>query len=367
MYLDHAATARYHPIVRSFLAELPDLLPNSSSSHGAGMQIRRKVDNTRRIIADALGVYPEEIYFTGSATEGNALIHLGLSKRSHVITSEVEHSSVEQNLLMAESRGAEVTRLPLIDGTLSTEQVLEALKPNTRLVSIMTINNEVGNRFQLEGLSVELMKRNIHFHRDGVQSLGKYPIQAHDYGSAVFSPHKFGSLEGVGIVYIHREARISPLYGGGGHERGLRSGTLNVPAILCAGVVLQELLPHLEEYREKVERMRSMVLKTGAELGGTTLSRENGSSYLVHMAFEDLPAEVIVNALSAEEIYVSAGSACSNSSKKISRVMRGFSKNPSIVSGSLRFSFSPFDDEEEVLAACLKIRDIIIELRRGIV
>ncbi len=366
MYLDHAATARYHPQVSSFLSEFPSLVSNASSSHGAGMRVRRQVDAVRRLIADTIGVYPEEIYFTGSATEGNALIHLGLLTRGHVITTEVEHSSVEQNLLLAQKRGVEITRLTLVDDTLTTEQVLRALRKDTRLVSIMSINNETGHRFPMEGLEEELRKRKIHYHRDAVQSLGKYPFQARNMGSAVFSPHKYGSLEGLGIVYLHRDVKVPPLYGGGGHEKGLRSGTHNVPAILCAGEVLKAITPVMEENRQKVHEMRSMILEAGRELGAGTLSREDGSSYLVNLTFSDLPAEVVVNALSTSGIYVSAGSACSSGAKGVSRVIRGFTKDPAQEKGAVRFSFSPYDDPEEVRRACRKMKDVITELRRGI-
>ncbi|HHX04104.1 MAG TPA: aminotransferase class V-fold PLP-dependent enzyme [Tissierellia bacterium] len=366
MYLDHAATARYHPLVRSFLCDLPPLLPNASSSHKAGMQIRREVDAARKVIADAIGVYPEEIYFTGSATEANALVTLGLLSRGHVITSEVEHSSMEQNLLLAQNRGVRITRLPLVDGMLSTEQVLEAVEEDTRLVSIMSINNEVGHRFALEGLEEELQRRNIHFHRDAVQSLGKYPFHARNLKSAVFSPHKYGSLEGVGILYLHRDVKLPALYGGGGHEKGLRSGTHNVPAILSAGFVLEAILPHMESYEEKVRAMRSEVLRAGEELGASSLSLDSGSAYVLNLTFPDLPAEVIVNALSAEGIYISAGSACSSAGKSVSRVIRGFTDDPMKERGAVRLSFSPFDSLEDVTQACQKMKEVITELRRGI-
>lgn len=366
MYLDHAATARMHPAAAAFLSELPPLIANPSSSHGAGLAIRRRIDRVRQTVADAIGVYPEEIYFTGSASEANALIHLSLRQKAHIVTTQVEHSSVEQNLLLAERRGVRVTRVALREGTLHTEDILRAIEKDTKLVSIMSINNETGHRFHLEGLDEELLRRGIHFHRDAVQSLGKYPFSARSLTSASFSPHKIGSLSGLGILYLKNGAKAAPLYGGGGQEKGLRSGTHNTLSILCAGEVLSASLSKMQEHLSLAEEMRGIVRAGMEEIGGVTLSPADGSKYILSISLPDLPAEVVVSALSREGIYISAASACSSAAKGVSRVIRGFTSEPALEKGALRFSFSPFDQRKDVAQTMIKINEVIEGLRRGI-
>lgn len=361
MYFDHAATS---PCSQQLLKRLPFLAEkaayNPSSSHSGGISTRKELQSVRRKVSDVLSCSEEEIYFTSGATEANNMVLRGMAQRKsgHIVSSNVEHDSVEKNLLFLEQKGYEVTRLS--PDRLTTSDVLDALKENTFLVSIMTVQNELGSIYTLEGLGKELRKRGVYYHRDAVQSFGKIPFrpskESVDFAS--FSGHKLGALKGLGILYVRNGIKLAPLFLGGGQERGLRAGTENTLGILSLGEVLAEL--NLEKNYGYVQKLKDEVSEGIMRLGGECLCKEGDSPYILALSFP-LPAEVLLSALSMKGAYLSAGSACHAKSKAQARILPYL--DPSFASGYLRLSLSPHNSLVEVQTFLLLLEETLKELK----
>lgn len=348
MYFDHASTSPPSDSLNRSLYELSLLSQyNPSSSHKGGLELRKRLTTVRAQVACLIGARPEEIYFTSGATESNNLVLQGLSynKKGHILSSAVEHDSVEETLVFLEKQGISVTRLSPKQ-LRSKESVLEHLREDTFLVSVMCVQNESGERYPLEGLGEILEKKEILYHRDGVQAFGKIPlnVKKENIDFASFSSHKLGGLKGLGILYAKRGLPLHPLFYGGSQEANLRPGTENTLAILALGYILEERSV-MEDYTY-VEKLNKRLRMGFENLGGTLLSLEGASPYILAVSFP-VPSEVLLTALSLKDIYVSAGSACHANSKRQARIVP-FLENMELGKGMLRFSLSTNNTLEEI-------------------
>ncbi|NLY37617.1 MAG: cysteine desulfurase [Tissierellia bacterium] len=360
MYFDHASTSPPSDSLNRSLYELSLLSRyNPSSSHKEGLELRKRLQRVRLQVGKLIGAPEDEIYFTSGATEANNLALQGLcfNKKGHILSSAVEHASIEEALVFLESRGFNVTRLDPKNLT-NKEIVLDNLREDTFMVSIMTVQNETGENYPLDGLGKALSKRGIIYHRDSVQAFGKIPVNVKAQGIdlASFSSHKLGGLKGLGILYCRKSLGIHPLFFGGGQEKGLRPGTENTLGILALGKVLEERNLSSDYLYVKDINAR---LRTGFEqLGGSLLSTPQASPYILAVSFP-IPSEVLLTALSLKGVYVSAGSACHANSGKEARIVP-FLENKELGRGMLRFSISTdtslkeVEDMLEILSATLK-------------
>ncbi|NLN94364.1 MAG: cysteine desulfurase, partial [Candidatus Hydrogenedens sp.] len=334
IYADNAATAPLSE--RAFEAMLPflrDQYGNASSMYTLGVQARRGVEKARKQIADALNCEAAEIVFNSGGSEGNNWIIKGVAERfregeTHIITTAVEHPSVLGLCRLLEEKGVRLTVLPVDSGgRINPGDVEKALCPETRLVSVMMANNEVGTIQPVAEIGALLNDRGILFHSDAVQAMGQIPVDVSalqvDFLSA--SAHKFNGPKGMGFVYKRAGVELPSLIIGGGQEKGQRAGTENVAGIVAMGVALEENVAHMQRAAEiKTELVAATVSAlrnsiTSVEINGDPEHRLPG---IVNLSFKKLSGEVLVNLLSLKGICISASSACAAAKNQSSHVLR---------------------------------------------
>jgi len=372
-YFDHAATtkpsqaalARYQEVARTYWG-------NPSAKYPEGQRAHTLLEEIRTSIATMLAILPNELIFTSGATEANDIIFQSLLWRlnpGEVIISGIEHSSVIQQQRLLEQRGWKVITLRAPNGFVQGEELAKALTPQTRLVSIMSLNNAVGT---LQNMSIltqivrqyeQTTQRPIHFHSDATQHLGKLPISLHewDVDSASFSAHKFHGPRGVGFLY-NRNQGVENLSRGGGQEGGLRGGTENLAGIAAMEVALKETLQNQAEAIQHVTELNTLLRNELAPPVTILTPKKNASPYIITVA-TPLPAEVAVRMLSDRGFSVSSGSACSsNARSKGERVLEVMDINPHDRSGAIRISFGLENSVEETRNLAQAINQIAKEM-----
>lgn len=378
-YFDNSATTRcLDPVVDIVVKTMKEDYGNPSSRHGKGMEAEQYLRKSREIIAKTLKVKEKEIFFTSGGTESNnwAIIETALANQragKHVVTTAVEHAAVIQPMMYLKELGFEVTFLP-VDGTgrISLEELENALREDTILVSMMYVNNELGTREPVEEAAVLVKKKcpKALFHTDAIQAYGKYQIYPKKIGVDLLSVsgHKIHGPKGVGFLYVDEKAKIRPLILGGGQQKGMRSGTDNVPGIAGLGVAAeaayqdfaakQALLRSLKEYfSEKVATLPDT--RINGPLG------ELGAPHIVSVGFAGVRSEVLLHALEERGIYVSSGSACSsNKTLPVSTVLREIHLDSQYLDSTVRFSFCTQNTKEEIDYCMDTLRELLPVLRR---
>lgn len=380
IYLDYQATTPIDPAV---LAEMMNALTMnfgnaSSKTHIFGWEARDAVEVARSRVAALINANKEEIIFTSGATESNYSAILGVSRfspmsanRKHVITSKLEHSSLRSCCQLLESQGFEVTYLsPDKDGLIRVEDVLAAIRPDTFLISLMLVNNEIGVINPIAEIGKILKERypNITFHTDGTQGLGKITVDvnAMNVDLMSMSAHKIYGPKGVGGLYIRRDLQrqIMPVIRGGGQESGIRGGTLNVPGIVGFGKACDrslELLPNESRRLKDLSQKFYDILKTGfpnLRLNGSATQRVGGN---LNLTFPGVDGEALMAALS-REVAVSSGAACQGGSANISHVLSSLGLDEALGRATIRFGFGRFTSDEEVTLAAGIILKTIAEI-----
>ncbi|MGI6559502.1 MAG: cysteine desulfurase family protein [Limnochordia bacterium] len=374
IYLDNSATTKPHPqVIEAMVSLLQENYGNPSSLHAMGQQAERVITKARRDLAGALGVKEKEIIFTSGGTEANNMAIKGVvraygNRGRHIITSRIEHPSILEVFRELEDEGFRATYLEVDgDGRITPAKLAEALEPETILVSLFHVNNEIGSINPLPELAQVLSQRGRQrpfFHVDAVQSFGKLPVRPARWGIDLLSlsGHKIHGPKGVGALYLREGLAIPPLILGGGQERGLRSGTENVAGI--GGFGLAALLA--EEEREgalpKVAELRKAFLERLKGSGCRVNSPDNGSPYILNLSFPGFRGEVLVHALAEKGVYVSTGSACSSRARKQSHVLESLGLSPAEVAGAIRVSFSRRNSLEEAKKAGEILAHVAAEL-----
>jgi cysteine desulfurase len=380
IYLDYAATTPVDPRVAAAMAEClrnPAWQANpASATHGPGLVARDLVEEARGRVAALVRAEPREIIFTSGATEANNLAILGVvaaarrAKRSgHLVSSRVEHKSVLDALQQAGREGFAVTLLePDETGRVPPDAVRTALRDDTLLVSLMLANNEIGVLNDIAAIGAITSARGVLLHTDASQAVGKIPV---DLGAAAvdllsFTAHKFYGPKGIGALFVREAARprVAPIQFGGGHERGLRSGTLPTHQLVGFGVaatLAQEALAHDAAHaRDLAERLwRELESVPGVEFNSP---RREGVPGLVNASFPGVEGESLVSGLT--EIAVSTGSACSSATREASYVLRALGRDTELAQSSLRVSLGRFTTAPEVDMAATAIRAEVFRLRR---
>jgi len=375
VYLDYAATTPVDPVVADEMAKyltLDGVFGNPASrSHAYGWQAEAAVEAARRQVADLISADPREIVWTSGATESDNLAikgAVGDRKDAHVITSKIEHKAVIDTCKWLEGRGVEVTWLdPDPDGRIPPERVVEALRDNTVLVSLMMVNNELGCITDIAAIGKELRDRGVLFHVDAAQAAGKMPIDLNETPVDLLSlsGHKVYGPKGIGALYVRRspDVRIEAQMHGGGHERGMRSGTLPTHQIVGMGKAFAIATEGLEAEMVRLESLRRAFLKGLEGLEGVTAngSQSHRVPGLINLSFAGVEAESLM--LGLRDLAVSSGSACASATVEPSFVLRGIGLSDEQAHRALRFSMGRFTTEEEVAFASSQIVDVVSRLR----
>ena len=379
IYLDNAATTAVSPAAReAMLRVLTQDYGNPSSLHRKGSEAEAVLRDARESIAAGLRVKEKEIYFTSGGTESNNWAILGgarakIRRGRHLITSAIEHPSVSESFRRLEQEGFELTVLPVdAEGFIRPETLREAVRPDTVLVSLMAVNNEIGTVEPIWELAAAARSVNpdLLFHVDAVQAFGKIPLAPKSLGADLLtgSSHKIHGPKGSGFLYIAENARILPLIAGGGQEKGLRSGTENMPGIAGFGAAAKEALAGLSENAAAVAALRDALREGLLQLEGV---RVNGpqdpalaAPHLVSAGFEGVRSEVLLHALEEKGIYVSAGSACSSHKREMSPVLKAIGLDKKAAESTLRFSLSRYNTAEEIAYVLETLQSLLPQLRR---
>lgn len=375
IYLDNHSTTRTDPrVVEDMLPYFTEAYGNASSrSHSFGWEAEEAVARARAQLAELLGASEKEILFTSGATESNNLAIKGAAefhreKGRHLVTANAEHKAVLDVVAALETRGFEVTRVPVDGyGQTSPDAVVAALRPVTILVSIMAANNEVGTVNPIAAIGRLLNERGILFHCDAAQAAGKLPLDVEALGVDLLSvsAHKMYGPKGIGALYVRRRARLTrlvPMIDGGGQERGLRSGTLNVPGIVGLGAAAALCGKEMPEERERVRRLRDhLQSRLTAELDGTRINghpteRLDGN---LSISFEGIEGGSLLTSLRG--LAVSSGSACTSGTTAPSYVLKAMGVSDDLAFSTLRFGVGRFNTLAELDAAA---DQVVAEVRR---
>jgi cysteine desulfurase len=374
IYLDNNATTQLDPaVVEEMLPFLTKFHGNPSSGYSFGAQVRKAIDHARAQLASLLGCEPSDIVFTSSGTESdNAAINSALlldPKRQHIVTTAVEHSAVLRHCEELAKSGCDVTFLPVDEeGALDLDELERAIRPETAIVSVMWANNETGVLFPIEKIAEIVHNKGVLFHTDAVQVVGKLPINLADLpiNFLSLSAHKLHGPKGIGALYINRRTRFRPLLIGGGQENGRRSGTENVASIIGLGKAAECAAAAMDDEQIQVRAMRDR-FESGLmeKLSDVSINgdRETRLPNTTNIAFGGTEAEAVLVMLDQRGVCCSAASACRTGSHEPSRVLRAMQVTPALARGSLRFSFSRFNSDEEVGRVLEIIPGLIGKLR----
>lgn len=380
IYLDHHATTPCDPrVVEAMLPTFRQTFGNASSrQHGFGWAAEALVDQARAQVASLLGADPTEIVFTSGATESDNLALKGVarayaSKGKHIVTSAIEHKAVLDTAGRLEQEGFEITRLPVTaEGLVEVERVAGAIRSDTVMVSIMAANNEIGTINPIEKIGALCKEHGVLFHTDAVQALPYLDCRAKKTQADLVSvsAHKMYGPKGVGALYVRRRnprARLEPILDGGGHERGFRSGTLNVTGIVGLGKACELVESERDEDGRRVEKLRDR-LKQGL-LERVDFARINGSMEKrlpnnLNLSFPGVNGDGLLAAI--QNVAVSSGSACTSASLEPSYVLRELGVTEDVASTSIRFGLGRWTTEEEIdFAIEATARAVLAQERRG--
>lgn len=377
-YFDNSATTKVLDCVKDAVVDAMCVnYGNAAAKHRKGVEAENLIREAKKAIADILKVQEKEILFTSGGTESNntALIGTALANRragKHLITTGVEHPSIYNTMSFLEEMGFEVTYLPVDHlGHISLEDLEKAIREDTVLVSVMYVNNEVGAVEPIEAISQCIKKKNPKtlFHVDAIQAYGKYKIRPKKQGIDLLSVsgHKIHAPKGVGFLYIRDGVKIRPILFGGGQQKGMRSGTENVPGCVGLGVAAREAYKDFDARIEKLYTLREHLIAGLKPLGGVTI---NGSEdrtnapQIVSASFEGVRSEVLLHALEDKGVYVSSGSACSSNHPGISGTLKGIGVKKELLDSTIRFSLGDLNTEEEVDYAIGVLGELLPVLRR---
>ena len=377
VYLDNSATTRCLPEVASLMTHIMcEDYGNPSSMHRKGVESEKYVRYAKEVIARCMKVQEKEILFTSGGTESDNIALIGGAYANcragrHIITTRIEHPAVLQTCAALEEQGFVVTYLPVdANGVIRLADLEKAMTKNTILVSIMHTNNEVGAVQPIEqaGELIKHMNPNTLFHVDAVQGFGKfriYPKRMHIDLLSV-SAHKIHGPKGVGFLYINEKAKVRPIIFGGGQQRGMRSGTENVPGIAGMAKAVEEIFADYESKIDYLYSIKERFVKGVGAIEGIRLNGpvgREGAPHVVSVSIQGIRSEVMLHALEDKGIYVSAGSACSSNKPSVSATLKAIGVEKQYLDSTLRFSFSLYTTEAEIDYTIKCISELIPMLR----
>ncbi len=356
VYLDHAATTRvFNEVAQQVLKTFTETYGNASSLHSHGDEAKKLYEVSRKTISEFIGCLPEELVFTSGGTESDNLAIIGFLRANfpnggHVITTKIEHPAVLEVARYLEKIGYEVTYLsPTHEGCVTAEEFKKSIRKNTVLASIMWVNNETGVIQPIEEISKICKEYGITLHSDAVQAIGKMPVDASKVDLLSASGHKFYAPKGCGFLYLKGSIRIEPVIFGGGHERGLRSGTENVPGAVGMAAALKLIAENFTEWKERIERLKKKIVEAIENIPDHHINGSNTIPTHINVSFRGVNGEALATALDMHGISVSTASACSSHhGTRRSHVLEAMKLEEWIVDGAIRISLGYDNTEEEI-------------------
>lgn len=375
VYADNAATTQMsRTAIEAMLPYMETIYGNPSSLHSVGQQAAEALQSARERVAKCLNASPREIYFTsgGSEADNQAILsaaRLGERKgKKHIISTAFEHHAVLHTLKKLEKEGFEVELLPVgPTGTVTAQQVKDAIREDTCLVTVMYANNEIGSILPVAEIGRVCRETGVLFHTDAVQAAGHIPIdvKAQSIDMLSLSAHKFHGPKGIGLLYARQGVPLTSLIEGGAQERGKRAGTENIPAIMGMAAALEEACAHIDENAEKVSALRDRLIAglsniPHSALNGDPVNRLPGN---VSFCFEGIEGESLLLLLDAKGICASSGSACTSGSLDPSHVLLAIGRPHEVAHGSLRLSLCEWNSDEDVDRILEAVPEVVSYLR----
>ncbi|WP_058485396.1 cysteine desulfurase family protein [Defluviitalea phaphyphila] len=378
IYFDNAATTKVSSsVVKKMIDIFEKDYGNPSSLHIKGVEAEKYIKETTKILSSLLNVSEDEIFYTSGGTESNNLSIIGTARAyhrrgKHIIVSKIEHPSVYRVFKYLEEEGFEVSYVSVdSSGYINEDELKQLIRQDTILVSILHVNNEIGTIQNIDriGKIIKSTNKNTIFHVDAVQSFGKIKIPAKKWNIDLLSisSHKFHGPKGIGALYKNKEIRLKPLIFGGNQQKGLRSGTENVPGIAGLGIAAKNAYDDLENINKHLYSLKNELWKGIKEnisdvyINGPEIKK--GAPHILNIRFDDIRGEVLLHALEAKKIYVSTGSACSSNQPHPSDTLMAIGLDNKKIQGSVRFSFSKYNTLEEVELCVQALKEIVSTLR----
>lgn len=378
VYLDNSATTPAYPEVAKLVAEIMCTdFGNPSSMHMKGVDAEKRIKDAKDIIAKSLKCDAKDILFTSGGTESDNMALIGVAEANsrrgkHIITTMIEHHAILETTEHLKDMGYEVTYLPVDEkGVIRLSDLEAAIRPDTILVSIMHTNNEIGSVMPIAEAG-ELIKRinpNIIFHTDAVQGYGKakiYPKKSHIDLLSV-SAHKIHGPKGVGFLYIGDKVKINPIIFGGGQQKGMRSGTENVPGIAGMALAANMCYKTLDADMDRLYTLKEFFISEATKIEGITVNGPQGresAPHIISLSISGVRAEVMLHALEDRGIYVSSGSACATNRPALSSTLQAIGLDKNLLDSTLRFSMSVHTTKEELEYTLKCMGEIIPMLRK---
>jgi cysteine desulfurase len=374
IYLDYNSTTPVDPrVLAAMMPYLAESYGNANSIHSAGQRARAAVDAARQSVADLLGAKASEVVFTCGGTEADNLAIFGIvnpcdQPRKHVVTTAIEHHAVLNTAQALEKQGVDVTYVPVSrEGIVDPEDIREAMRPETVLVSVMLANNEIGTIQPIEEIGRIAAEEDVYFHCDAVQAAGKMAIDVRKLGVDLLSisGHKLYAPKGVGALFVRSGTELGPLFFGGHHERDRRPGTENVPGIVALGKAAELAMENLGADAARLAALRdrfesALLALSGVRVNGSASERVPNTSNLL---FEAAGGESLVIALDLQGVMCSSGAACSSGAVEPSHVLTAIGLTPDQARSSLRFSLGRPTTEQEIDEAIRIIPPVLERLR----
>ncbi|TXK79349.1 cysteine desulfurase family protein [Paenibacillus sp. N3.4] len=377
IYLDHAATTPVHPdVLEAMLPFYTANFGNPSSTHSFGRGARTALNRFRDFMAKSLGCLPAELIFTSGGTESNNMAIFGVLNankdgKKHIITTQIEHHAVLHPCERLESLGYEVTYLPVDPtGLIQIEDVEAAIRPDTVLISIMYVNNEVGTIQPIEQVGKLARSRKIPFHVDAVQALGKLPLNLAELPVDLMSlsAHKIYGPKGVGALYVSKNTRLLPHSYGGSQERKRRAGTENIAGIAGFAKALETSLSAMESLVQDVMEYRGLMVsileqQLGCDSFVINGHMEQSIPHILNISFPGTSTETLLMNLDIEDMAAASGSACTSGSLEVSHVLKAMKLPENVTASAVRFSFGMGNSIEQIETAAQKLATIVKRLR----
>ncbi len=375
IYADNAATTKLSKTaLEAMLPYLTEHYGNPSSLHSIGQDAAEALQKARETVAECLGCQPREVYFTsgGSEADNQAIISaaaIGERKgKKHIISTAFEHHAVLHTLKKLEKRGFEIELLPVGEiGNITAQQVADAIRPDTCLVTTMFANNEIGSILPIKEIGAVCRERGVLFHTDAVQAVGHVPVNVREQNIDMLSlsAHKFHGPKGIGVLYAKGGIPLTNIIEGGAQERGKRAGTENIPAIVGMAAALKAAVDHLPENAEKMTALRDKLIDGLSKIPHSALNGDpkNRLPGNVNFCFEGIEGESLLLLLDAKGICASSGSACTSGSLAPSHVLLAIGRPHEVAHGSLRLSLCEENTEEEIDQILAAVPEIVEYLR----
>ena len=373
IYLDNAASTQIHnSVLESMMPYLKEQFGNPSSIHRYGRMAHKAIEKSRKQIASLIGAKPDEIFFTSGGTESNNTAINGIARKftqAQIITSSIEHDAILEPCKKLENEGYDVVYLPVDKfGFVSTENLDSAITEQTKIVSIMFGNNEIGTIEPISEFAKICHEKNVVFHTDAVQAVGKVPIDVNELGVDLLSisSHKINGPKGIGALYVKNGVDLDPLIFGGGQENGLRSGTENVANIVGFGKACELAQTNLTENIAHMKKLRDYLIQNVIEqIPSVTLNGhlEHRLPNNVHLTFLGVNGEDMIIKLDENNVAASTGSACSVRTQKASHVLKAMGLSHEQITGSLRLTVGLYNTIDEMDETIRVLKSITEEIR----